>query len=79
MKKNRMKKVTITSQKIAEQFEKNSDKLTEKERDIIARYYSLGFTRHSLQEIANIYKVTRERIRQIKTIALFKLAIADEK
>jgi len=64
----------IESAKISVFYEKNAGRLSERERDIIERYYSLGgYTRHSLDDIAKLYKVTRERIRQIKAVALNKL------
>ena len=50
--------------------------LTVKERDVITRFYGIEpNVRHTLAEIASIYKVTRERIRQIKTVALSKINI----
>ena len=52
------------------------DELTSKEKDIITRYYGIdNKVRHSLAEVAEIYGVTRERIRQIKTVALNKLKV----
>ena len=50
------------------------DKLSEKERDVINKKFGLkGERPHTLQEIADIYEVSRERIRQIKASALFKI------
>lgn len=50
--------------------------LTDKERDIITRYYGIDpHVRHSLAELGTLYKVTRERIRQIKVDALRKLKV----
>ena len=48
--------------------------LTEKEREVIKRRFSLsGQTRQTLEKIGRHFNVTRERIRQIESIALSKL------
>ena len=50
------------------------DCLTEKERNVILmRFGFLDGEIHTLEEIGTIYKVTRERIRQIENKALKKL------
>lgn len=51
------------------------DKLSEKEKDILIMRYGLGKdgTKKTLEEIASIYNVSRERIRQIENRALCKL------
>ena len=52
------------------------EELTDREADIITRYYGINDkVRHSLAELGEIYKVTRERIRQIKVEALKKLKV----
>ena len=57
-------------------YNKFKGKLTPRERDVITRYYGIGKqVRHSLNEIAKSYKVTRERIRQIKAESLQKIKI----
>jgi len=49
--------------------------LTKKEKDIIGRRFSLGnTTRETLDRIGQSYSITRERVRQIETVALKKLA-----
>ncbi len=49
--------------------------LTKKERDIIGRRFSLNdATRETLDRIGQSYSITRERVRQIETVALKKLA-----
>ena len=50
------------------------EKLTYREREIIKLRYGLddGYT-YTLSEIANIFKLTRERVRQIQRKALHKL------
>lgn len=48
--------------------------LTEKEREVIKRRFSLtGQTRQTLEKIGKHFNVTRERVRQIESIALSKL------
>lgn len=54
---------------------KMKDLLTEKEYDIVCRRLALGPYDHgqTLQEVGNVYGVSRERIRQIESYALKKL------
>lgn len=40
-------------------------KLTEKESDIIKKYYGIGEERLNLEEIGKKYSITKERVRQI--------------
>lgn len=48
--------------------------LTKREQEIIRMYFGIGFERtHTLEEISDKFKLTRERIRQIKKAALKKL------
>ena len=47
--------------------------LDAREQEIIRRYYGLGYTPHTLQEIGDIFRLTKERVRQIKEKALRKL------
>lgn len=53
--------------------------ISDRERSIIERYYGFdGHFRHTLQEIAEDEKITRERVRQIKHYALQQIgAITD--
>jgi len=54
----------------------NESYLTEKEKEVVSKYYGLNDdVRHNLEELASIYGVTRERIRQIKVVALNKLGL----
>lgn len=70
----------IEAEKIKRNFLKYSTLLTSKEKDIVACFYGIGEqVRHSLQELGEKYQVTRERIRQIKSIALKKIKIKNEK
>ncbi|MDD5091062.1 MAG: sigma factor-like helix-turn-helix DNA-binding protein, partial [Candidatus Wallbacteria bacterium] len=49
--------------------------LTEKEREIIKSYFGLEDVQpKTLRELSSIYRLTKERIRQIKNFALEKLA-----
>lgn len=68
--------ITVASEVFKNYTKKAQDKLTERERDIIERYYGYGDNyRHSLDELGTFYNVTRERIRQIKTEGLKKLGV----
>ena len=66
----------IEAEKIEKAYNSFKSSLNEREIDILCRYYGLeGRVRHSLAEIGRIYKVTRERIRQIKVEGLKKIKI----
>lgn len=65
---------------IAEKVEKalsaTSDVLTDREYEVVSRYYGLNhYTRHTLEEIGKLFGLTRERIRQIKAEALIKIKL----
>lgn len=49
------------------------DTLTDRESDVIRLYFGLDGQEWTLESIAQKYKLTRERVRQIKEIALRKL------
>ena len=67
-------KTKTAAQEILENYLKNGGCLDDREKDIIEKYYGFGTnTRHTLEEIAKEYKVTRERIRQIKHYATKKI------
>ena len=69
-----MPQKAVESQIVADSYKKNKHKLNAKEQDILEKFYGLGSSvRHTLDEIGRDYLVTRERIRQIKAIALFKI------
>lgn len=66
----------VEAEKVQKAFEKFKDLLTEREQEVIMRFYGIQpHVRNSLAEIGERFKVTRERIRQIKTIALIKLKV----
>ncbi len=56
------------------EIERSLSTLTEREADIIRFYYGLnGIQAHTLDEIGEYFKLTRERVRQIKENALKQL------
>lgn len=56
------------------QIERTMDTLSPKEKEIIKRRYGIGDgSFHTLEEVGNAFKVTRERIRQIESKVLKKL------
>jgi len=66
----------IEGERVRDAFNKYKELLTEREVEVISRYYGIDpHVRHTLAEIGEMYGVTRERIRQIKVIALNKLKI----
>lgn len=69
----------ITSEKVYKAYTKKRNKMSPRELDIIERYYGLGgYMVHTQREIAELYQITTERIRQIRMIALNKLGIWPE-
>lgn len=53
------------------------DALTDREEDIIKRYFGIDCSPHEFREIANIYVLTPERVRQILQEALYKMRGCD--
>jgi RNA polymerase primary sigma factor len=47
--------------------------LKPREADILRRYYGLGQEAHTLEEIGRVYSLTRERVRQIRDRAIWRL------
>jgi RNA polymerase primary sigma factor len=47
--------------------------LRPREADILRRYYGLGQEPHTLEEIGRVYSLTRERVRQIRDRAIWRL------
>ena len=48
--------------------------LDEREREIIERRFGLnGYKPQTLEEVGELFKITRERIRQLQNIALEKM------
>ena len=65
---------TVTNGLLRDKIEEVLDELTEREKDVLMLRYGLRDGRvHTLEEIGNMYNVTRERIRQIESKALRKL------
>tara|TARA_Y100000310_G_scaffold303229_1_gene341398 strand:- start:829 stop:1629 length:801 start_codon:yes stop_codon:yes gene_type:complete len=58
---------------IKTELKKLMKSLDARETEIIQRYYGLSYTPHTLQEIGQIFNLTKERVRQIKEKALRKL------
>lgn len=48
--------------------------LSEKERDVVRKRFGLGVDKkHTLEEIGQVYDITRERVRQIENLSIKKL------
>ena len=58
---------------LKEEIEKLLDILTDKEKNVIILRYGLNGRQMTLGEVAQIYGVTRERIRQVQNKALLKM------
>lgn len=73
-----MKKPRVEAERVKAAYQQFNKLLSPREKEVITRYYGIDpNVRHSLQEIAemDMFRVTRERIRQIKAIALKKIKI----
>ena len=67
----------IEAEKVANAYREFKSKLTPREKEIVTKYYGIEKeVRHTLAELGEMQNVTRERIRQIKVIALEKLKIS---
>ena len=68
--------IEIKAQVVKTAYDQKKSLLTTREKDVITKYYGISpEVRHSLAELGEIFGVTRERIRQIKVIALEKIGI----
>ena len=53
--------------------------LNDREEDILKRYFGLGGNEpHTLEEIGKVYKLTRERVRQIRDRAIVRLRTSSD-
>lgn len=62
-----------TSDQLTQWFTDILDSLTEKERSVIVRRIGMNCERQTLQEIGNMYGITRERVRQIEDVGITKI------
>ena len=66
----------IEAERVESAYKQFKASLSDREKEVITRYYGITpHVRHTLAEIGSMYKVTRERIRQIKVDALRKLHV----
>lgn len=64
----------LMHESLRNEIERSLQTLTEREADIIRYYYGLNSKHaHTLEEIAEIFELTRERVRQIKEKAIKRL------
>jgi RNA polymerase primary sigma factor len=65
---------TVIHRNLREQIEHALDSLTEREAEVLKlRFGLMDGKEHTLEEVGDVFKVTRERIRQIEAKALRKL------
>ena len=55
-----------------------NSRLTEREKNTLRLRFGIDTRKHTLEEIATTYKLTRERIRQIQKKALLKLKVSED-
>jgi RNA polymerase primary sigma factor len=64
----------LIRESLAKEVQRSLATLTEKEREIINLFYGIGVPHsYTLEEIASLYDLTRERVRQIKEKAIRRL------
>ena len=69
----------ITQKMLKEELNKALDSLDERERSVLEYRYGLKDGNvHTLEEIGNMYGITRERVRQIESRAIRKLKYTDD-
>ena len=59
--------------KLAQEIQKALQGLNERERLVLTAYFGIGQPEMTLDEIGEKYKLTRERVRQIKEKAIRRL------
>ena len=64
---------TLMQESLATEVERALATLTERERDIIKLFFGIGCQEMTLEEIGEKFGLTRERVRQIKEIAIRRL------
>jgi len=70
----------ILRQNLREHLEKIMDDLTPRELEVLKLRFGLdGYPEHTLEQVGRIFKITRERVRQIESKALKKLREKCEK
>jgi len=71
--------VDLTPQKRDEKIDNCMEKLSYREREIIKLRYGMGDGYHyTLEEVGMIFKVTKERVRQVEAKAIRKLQKLEE-
>jgi len=69
----------LTGESLQRDIQRSLSKLKSQESDIISLYYGLGGTHPmSLEEIGELYNLTRERVRQIKEKGIHRLRSSDK-
>lgn len=64
----------IEKKELTDRIEEMLDTLSARESDVLKRRFGIGYTKtYTLEEIGNIYGITRERIRQIEARAIKRL------
>jgi RNA polymerase primary sigma factor len=64
----------LLNNSLQQEIERSLSTLGEREADIVRFYFGLNGTRpHTLEEIGEVFGLTRERVRQIKEKAIKKL------
>jgi RNA polymerase primary sigma factor len=65
--------VRVEGQMLTAEMVRRMDRLDERQRTVISRYYGIGAERQTMSEIAEVLGLKRERVRQVRNQALRKL------
>lgn len=66
--------IETIAKKVEEALAEGHRSLNTREKEIVKKYYGIGgSSRYTLQELGDEYKISRERVRQIKSAALRKI------
>ena len=63
----------LMRESLSREIERALATLTDRERDIIKYFYGIDYPEKTLEEIADEFDLTRERVRQIKEKAIRRL------
>lgn len=65
--------VRVEGQMLTAEMVRRMDRLDERQRAVVSRYYGIGAEKQTMSEIAEVLGLKRERVRQVRNQALRKL------
>ncbi len=69
---------TLINESLSKEIERALSTLTEREHEIVKKFFGLGVPEMTLEEIGDEFGLTRERVRQIKEKAIRRLRVSSK-